>query len=203
MNKPYVCYLLTSMDDKRTYVGITNNMPRRLRQHNGELSGGAKATRGNKWRIVLTVSGFRTHGEALMFEWVMHHCRAKGLGKGIERRLNVLRLTLAKERWTRRAPLARDVPLCVNWSDDAALLFAGKRDRIGSDRNSDVVGRCVSDPEESEVRVVSDAVGRENGAATTQNDRGGDGRAGASAGFITDRSAGITTRGVCHVALVA
>lgn len=35
-------YVLESLDGKRTYVGVTKNMRRRLRQHNGELAGGAK-----------------------------------------------------------------------------------------------------------------------------------------------------------------
>lgn len=49
----YVVYCLVSDNGRRTYVGCTNNMPRRLRQHNGELSGGARATRGGRpWRIL-------------------------------------------------------------------------------------------------------------------------------------------------------
>jgi hypothetical protein len=32
----YVVYLLRSTSTKRSYVGMTNDLPRRLRQHNGE-----------------------------------------------------------------------------------------------------------------------------------------------------------------------
>jgi len=40
-------------------VGITTNLSRRLRQHNGAVVGGAKATRiGRPWKIGLTVEGF-------------------------------------------------------------------------------------------------------------------------------------------------
>ena len=40
-------YLLRCSDDT-FYTGITNNVVRRLRQHNGELAGGAKYTRAKR-----------------------------------------------------------------------------------------------------------------------------------------------------------
>jgi predicted GIY-YIG superfamily endonuclease len=45
-------------------------MARRLRQHNGELSGGAwyTAQRGPGWRVRHVVSGFRGKAEATSFE---------------------------------------------------------------------------------------------------------------------------------------
>lgn len=57
-----------------TYVGITNDMKKRLRQHNGEISGGAKATsRFGDWEVAFYVTGFRDKNEVLSFEWRMHH----------------------------------------------------------------------------------------------------------------------------------
>ena len=41
----YIIYLLVNSDNNYTYVGITNNRVRRLRQHNGELVGGARYTK--------------------------------------------------------------------------------------------------------------------------------------------------------------
>ena len=41
--------------DNRTYVGSTVNLARRIRQHNGELVGGAKYTRGRQWRFLCVV----------------------------------------------------------------------------------------------------------------------------------------------------
>ena len=47
-NKNYVVYLLVNTDNNRTYVGITNNSTRRLRQHNSEIKGGARYTTSQK-----------------------------------------------------------------------------------------------------------------------------------------------------------
>lgn len=43
----WVVYLL-ECSDGTLYTGITRDLPRRLRQHNGELSGGAAYTRGRR-----------------------------------------------------------------------------------------------------------------------------------------------------------
>jgi structure-specific endonuclease subunit SLX1 len=74
----YLCYLLVSElpgYTNKTYVGSTNNLGRRIRQHNGELkSGGAKYTsKYRPWRIVATVRNFTTEREALQFEWALQH----------------------------------------------------------------------------------------------------------------------------------
>jgi len=66
----YVCYLLKSETSNRTYIGVTTNLKKRLRQHNGEICGGAKYTRSNRpWKPVLYVSGFYTKNQALSFEY--------------------------------------------------------------------------------------------------------------------------------------
>jgi len=48
MSNNYIIYLLYNTENTCTYVGITNNPKRRLRQHNGELVGGAKYTKAKK-----------------------------------------------------------------------------------------------------------------------------------------------------------
>jgi len=55
---------------RKTYIGATVDLKRRLRQHRGELQGGARYTR--TWKDVVlvgTVSGFSTWSSALSYEW--------------------------------------------------------------------------------------------------------------------------------------
>jgi predicted GIY-YIG superfamily endonuclease len=74
---PYTCYVL--QNGARTYVGQTNNFKRRLRQHRGELAGGARYTRrtneahGPKgtWAPMFRVKGFQTLRAVLQFELAM------------------------------------------------------------------------------------------------------------------------------------
>ena len=60
-DKTYIVYLLinTSNINNYTYLGITNNSIRRLRQHNGEIKGGAKYTHSFKgdgiWKYYLKI----------------------------------------------------------------------------------------------------------------------------------------------------
>ena len=70
-------YMLLHIKSTIPYIGKTNNLTRRLRQHNGEISGGAKTThralnKNNendfKWRRVLHVKGFIDERAALHFE---------------------------------------------------------------------------------------------------------------------------------------
>lgn len=74
----YIVYLLMSQHDSRTYIGCTNNLQRRLRQHNGEIVGGAKSTRGRKWKCICFISGFISKHEALSFEWHARHSHKYG-----------------------------------------------------------------------------------------------------------------------------
>lgn len=107
-------YVYWIISDKRSYIGATVNLERRIRQHNGELSGGAKKTqKGGPWKYYCTINGFRNWKEALQFEWAFkyysRHC------KSIESRRNKLNYTMSKERWTSNSPLSTDVPLTVTY----------------------------------------------------------------------------------------
>lgn len=98
----YCVYCLQSeARPAKTYVGVTNDAARRLRQHNGELAGGARSTRGHRpWKHLWRVTGL-TQREALQLEWAMKH-RRSGKG-GPEGRMRTLRRLLAPgARWKKR-----------------------------------------------------------------------------------------------------
>jgi predicted GIY-YIG superfamily endonuclease len=88
----WFCYMLRSVDGKKTYVGATVNPDRRLRQHNGEICGGARATKGRVWRRVFLIGGFAEERAALRFEWRWKWLtRAHGIGDTwMERRMFAL-----------------------------------------------------------------------------------------------------------------
>lgn len=71
-------YLITN--GKSTYVGSTTDVARRLRQHNGEIRGGARATSRSKgkWRVVCYLSGFQGRSSACRWEALVKK-RSRGL----------------------------------------------------------------------------------------------------------------------------
>lgn len=101
-------YLLTPQSklfaDKKNYIGFAVNLTQRLRKHNREIKGGAKRTRKYyPWRMVCYVSGFKTHRDALKFEYMWQHPkfvkrsrdlmrRVPGKVGSIRRKLNELEL---------------------------------------------------------------------------------------------------------------
>ena len=110
------CYVI--MNNYFTYVGVSNDVYKRLRAHNGEIKGGAKYTtsKGDGWEHVCIIHGFRTKIESMQFEWALKHVPPRNAG-GITNRIKKLIILLNKERWTSKSPLARQVPLVVEWTN--------------------------------------------------------------------------------------
>jgi structure-specific endonuclease subunit SLX1 len=96
--KPWYCYMLLSADGRKqkTYVGATVDPDRRLRQHNGELVGGAHATKGRVWKRRFLVGGFDSEVPALKFEWRWKYLTRQAPGDSfLERRMHALSLLLS------------------------------------------------------------------------------------------------------------
>ena len=72
------CYIIRSELNRRVYIGYTVNFTRRLRQHNGEITGGAKRTSGGRpWYPICHIKGFYEATSAMRFEYRLQHSRIK------------------------------------------------------------------------------------------------------------------------------
>ena len=109
---PWKFYLIQNGD--KTYAGVSPDPVRRLRQHNGEISGGAKYTRkgGPGWKHKCIVEGFKCKRDALQFEWAVKHCAPRKTG-GLAARLRKMVTVLCKDNWTMTATPAATIPLTV------------------------------------------------------------------------------------------
>ena len=120
-----------------TYVGVTNDMKRRLRQHNGEIKGGARYTTLNKhrgtlgrWVLAFLVTGFTKRSDALKLEWRLHGHPPKpsvvppfkknpyrDVAAPEARRAHDLQRVLAMPRMTKTATRTAKLALRVYWGD--------------------------------------------------------------------------------------
>ena len=114
----YLVYLLRC--ENRSYVGMTNDFFHRLRQHNGELQGGAKYTScfGKDWYPILIIDGFQTMKEAMQCEWKLK--RKKGLAQRVEWAHTLLTSHL---KWTSRSPEIISQNLKIYIDDEYKKIF--------------------------------------------------------------------------------
>lgn len=104
------CYLLHA-NNGSTYIGATTDVDRRLRQHNGELVGGASATaiqvgKGHVWKRVCYLTGIPEWRSTLQIEWrwkQLGRTRFSHIKHPIQRRLHSLRYLLSLEKPTEKA----------------------------------------------------------------------------------------------------
>lgn len=103
MNQFY-CYFLTS-GNQRTYIGYTNNLEKRIKQHNKIIKGGAKSTRsGKNWIFHTIVGNFENKERAQSFEFEWKHIK-NNLGKWkknkpkLENKMLRLIELLSSEKW--------------------------------------------------------------------------------------------------------
>ena len=104
------CYMLYT-DEGQTYVGATVDPDRRLRQHNKEISGGARATgikvaQGLIWKRACYITNIPEWRSALQIEWrwkQLGRTQYKHIRNPIERRLRSLKMLLSLEKPTSKA----------------------------------------------------------------------------------------------------
>lgn len=108
----FYCYLLYT-EGGHTYVGATTDPDRRLEQHNGKRSGGARATgirvhQGYEWKRACYLTGIPEWRSALQIEWrwkQLGRTQCKSVRNPIERRLVSLRRLLELDK-----PTSQGVP---------------------------------------------------------------------------------------------
>ncbi len=104
------CYLLYT-ECNQTYIGATNDPDRRLRQHNREISGGARATsirvsQGLYWKRACYIQGIPEWRSALQIEWrwkQLGRTKFKHIRNPIHRRLYSLKKLLSMDKPTSEA----------------------------------------------------------------------------------------------------
>ena len=130
-SEKWYCYILRNKQAQfshLSYNGSTNNPKRRLRQHNEEISGGARYTHGRNggWEIYALVTGFVDHKNALSCEWRIKHTNGKP-GKrpnahlGTIGRIIGLNEVLKLDRWTKQCMVEnKDCQYTLYIADDVA-----------------------------------------------------------------------------------
>ena len=114
-DETWFCYVLRNTEEKYknlTYIGASNDPFQRLKRHNGELSGGAKSTKGKgKWEIFLLLSGFKSYSEAMSCEWRLKHPLGKNrrMAKytGVDGKIESLGHITALDAWGKKENLLK------------------------------------------------------------------------------------------------
>lgn len=149
------CYLLRSLDPRHpysSYIGYTTNPKRRLRQHNGEIQGGARRTRRSRpWQFVTVVQGFLDEKSALQFEWAWQHpgkskqvrgaigedeARILKGKRGIKGKLEVLKTLFCE--------CSNAAPLCANFlNEEWKIVFDAIATQSGKELPLHILSRVL------------------------------------------------------------
>lgn len=141
---PYSCYLLKSLKPgftNRTYFGYTKNPVRRLRQHNGEIVGGAKyTTKFRPWTMVCLIQGFPNKRTALQFEWKNHHPPSKKFG--LNARIQNLTEILFMSHWTKKSMSSNLFILRIDWKISGFELIPNPPNCVQTKSNQNLTIKC-------------------------------------------------------------
>lgn len=110
----HYCYILYNDTTNDTYVGYTNNPERRLRQHNGEIKGGATFTTSRarkkniQWKFLCIITFNHeafTKNMALSFEWhLKFEARKHKMYRGPNNRMASIAKVLENKKFSMLAP---------------------------------------------------------------------------------------------------
>ncbi len=141
-------YFYIIRNKNSTYAGVSPDPTRRLRQHNGEIKGGAKYTtsKGPGWEHICLVKGFQDKIQSMQFEWAVKHVPPRNAG-GIINRIQKLFSVCNKERWTTKAPLAKNIPLEIYWIDKPEGQFIQLPYYISETYSGNELVNCYDDAE--------------------------------------------------------
>ncbi len=120
----WYCYIIKSIDPNypnHSYNGSTNNIVRRLRQHNGEIKGGAIRTQiARPWKFYAILKGLPDHINALSCEWRVRYPdnrrKKEKKYKGVNGRIVGLNEVLKLDEWTKQCTIpnnAMDLELYI------------------------------------------------------------------------------------------
>lgn len=103
----WYCYIIKSTTSNKTYNGSTNDPIRRLRQHNGEICGGAYRTKtGRPWEYYALLKGMPNHINCLSCEWRIRYPnnrrKKEAKYRGVNGRIVGLNEVLKLDRWTKQ-----------------------------------------------------------------------------------------------------
>lgn len=126
--KEWLVYCICNKSRTHSYIGKTNDISRRERQHAGEISGGARYTKAHRpWSRLFTVHGLTTNKGVLQLEWAIKHRRIRGF-KGPTGRIRTLERLLGLDQWTKKAPLIKTLQLTIRvfLTKKQYLKYAGR-----------------------------------------------------------------------------
>jgi predicted GIY-YIG superfamily endonuclease len=79
-NFVYIIKGINKNKREKYYIGYTNNLYERIRKHNREIKGGAKATQGYTWTYYCIITNIRSKIEGLQLEKRLQICGRKSKG---------------------------------------------------------------------------------------------------------------------------
>ncbi len=131
-----IWYVYIIYSGNNTYVGSTNNLVRRLRQHNGEIVGGAKATKkATDWKYLAYITGFKDHKNCLSCEWRLKH-PVGTKSYGVSGRIKALNSILTLDKWSSKCTVDnKDCEYTVHIKEDYI-------DKIDELQNVNIITIC-------------------------------------------------------------